>query len=194
MKLLFLDFDGVISTFENHWKIDREKLSLLKKIIDNTDAKIIVTSSWKNGYKSVQDFITSLGRKDKNSDNDIFQWFLNSIHGIIPTLLGSRGEEVRRYMLDLDSPVESYVILDDDSDFEEDQLFNFVETDSYEGITEREVKLCITILNGKKVINPIRLNLVLTTMWRNNCTGLEKNNIKDLLEKYYRRFPYSYSL
>ena len=30
MKILFLDFDGVVSTFEKGWRLDEEKLLLLK--------------------------------------------------------------------------------------------------------------------------------------------------------------------
>lgn len=116
MKILFIDFDGVVSTFEKGWRLDEEKLSLLKE------------------------------------------------------------------------EIESYAILDDDSDMRENQLFNFVQTDGYEGITSREVKLCIKILNNERIQNPIRLNLELTTKWRNNCNGLDKNNISLLLKEYYNKF------
>ena len=99
----------------------------------------------------------------------------------------NKYEEIKKQIDALpNEEIESYVILDDDSDFHEDQLFHFVQTDLYEGITEREVKICINILKKQRVWNPIRMNLVLTTMWRNKCSGLDKNNIDNLISEYYQ--------
>ena len=53
------------------------------------------------------------------------------------------------------------------------QLENFVQTDTYFGITEREVQLAILILNGKLVPNKIRLNTELYYRYR-----LKLDNIK----------------
>ena len=192
MKILFLDFDGVVSTFEKGWRLDEEKLSLLKEIIDNTNAKIVVSSSWKVGYNDVDNFIEALGgRREpetiKNNGN-MFQWFCNNIYDITDSNGSWRGDEIQRWIDAHEEEIESYAILDDDSDMRENQLFNFVQTDCYEGITSREVKLCIKILNNERIQNPIRLNLELTTKWRNNCNGLDKNNISLLLKEYYNKF------
>ncbi len=188
MKVIFLDFDGVISTYEMSWRIDPNKLMLLDKIVQATDAKIVVTSSWKHGCDNVEEFkskiYTRRGSKDIK-DETPFGKFINQIYDITDGC-GYRGEEVEKWLNNHE--VENYAILDDDSDFKNEQLFHFVQTDTYEGLTSREVKLCITILNGKKVVNPIRLNLVLTTMWRNKCSGLEKNNIEEMLKEYHNRF------
>ena len=46
MKALFLDFDGVI-TLPPKWILNLDKIKLIKKIVDETDAKIIVSSSWR---------------------------------------------------------------------------------------------------------------------------------------------------
>ena len=32
-KIIFLDFDGVITTLKSRWKLDKEKLELLKRIV-----------------------------------------------------------------------------------------------------------------------------------------------------------------
>ena len=63
MKVLFLDFDGVITTYDSRWCIDTEKLNLIDKIIQQTDAKIVVSSSWKVGNENVEDFKERIGMK-----------------------------------------------------------------------------------------------------------------------------------
>lgn len=99
-----------------------------------------------------------------------------------------RGYKRRVLQLCNKGAIESYVILDDDSDMLESQLCNFVQTDTFEGITSREVKLCIQLLNNEIVRNPIRMNLPLIVMWRNKCSGLEDNNIDQILTEYCHRF------
>lgn len=154
MKIIFLDFDGVISTYEKGWRFDVEKIELLKEIVDKTDAKIVVTSSWKRGFTEVDNFIKSFYNKPRNKDLKnvtIFDWFANSIYDITDNNGSWRGDEIQRWIDKHNEEIENYVILDDDSDFRDNQLFNFVQTDTYEGITSREVKLCIKILNNKRI-------------------------------------------
>lgn len=154
MKIIFLDFDGVISTYEKGWRFDVEKIKLLKEIVDKTDAKIVVTSSWKRGFTEVDNFIKSFYNKPRNKDLKkvtIFDWFAKSIYDITDNNGSWRGDEIQRWIDKHNEEIESYVILDDDSDFRDNQLFNFVQTDTYEGITSREAKLCIKILNNKRI-------------------------------------------
>lgn len=76
-KYIFLDIDGVLNS--NDWfeknkdvdglvEIDPSKLILLKEIVDCTEAKIILSSSWR-----------SLGRRDDKPDNEIYTYLLNSL-------------------------------------------------------------------------------------------------------------------
>ena len=51
-KIIFLDFDGVITTYASKWEIDNEKCLLVKKICDETGAKIVISSSWR--YSTVE--------------------------------------------------------------------------------------------------------------------------------------------
>lgn len=196
MKILFLDFDGVITTYDSKWCIDTKKLLLVNDIVSQTDAKIVVTSSWKHGHIDVDSFKKSIYNKKTDkcsplcyntiSENEaIFARFIDQIYDITDSNGSWRGDEIERWINAHEDEIESYVILDDDSDFHEDQLFNFVQTDTFEGLTEREVKLCVARLNGKRISNPIRMNLELITKWRNNCHGIEKNNIEQLLNEYY---------
>lgn len=187
MKIIFLDFDGVISTYRRGWKLDIEKLVLLQKIINETNAKVVVSSSWKKGYKDVDNFKDSLYKnwrckEIQNSNEQILYNFVNSIYDITGNHGSCRGEEIKQWLIDnKELNVESYVIIDDDSDMLDEQLFNFVQTDCFYGLSERTVSLSIDILNNKKIINPIRLNIELMNRYINQLKYNENNNIEELL-------------
>ena len=172
-KIIFLDFDGVITHPKSNWRIDPKKLNLIIKIIQETSAKIVITSSWKRN-KTLEVF----KNKYLRGFNPLF---VESIVSLTRDLSPCRGEEIQ-YYLNIHE-VDSYVILDDDSDMLESQLLNFVQTDTYFGISEREVDICIELLNGVYSPNPIRRNLVLTTLWRNKCSGLNDGKLIDKILK-----------
>ena len=47
MKVIFLDFDGVI-TIPPKWFFQANLIKNVKKIVDKTGAKIVVSSSWRS--------------------------------------------------------------------------------------------------------------------------------------------------
>lgn len=55
MKIIFLDVYGVLvhANYSNkeNLHIDEEKVKILKEIVDKTDAKIVLSSTWKNFYQ-----------------------------------------------------------------------------------------------------------------------------------------------
>jgi len=197
MKIIFLDFDGVITTYHSGWRISIEKLLLIDKIVQSTNAKIVITSSWKVGFRTVEEFKTDLDNKrcSRNVKTETpFEKFVEQIYDITDNRGPWRGDEIQRYIENNKDKIESYVILDDDNDMLDEQLFNFVQTDSYDGIGQREVDLCIKILNNEKIQNPIRLNNELMFRWRINNYSKdtlikmkENNNIENLLKDYYKR-------
>lgn len=187
-KIIFLDFDGVISTFEKRWNVDNNKVKLILDIINTVNAKIVVSSSWCVGCQTIDDFKKRLfgdyGKK-VSKDNNLMTMIEHMV-GVTDHMGYCRGDEINRWINNHENEIESYVIIDDDSDMLDEQLFNFVQTDTYEGITEREVKLCIDILNNKKIINPIRLNNVLKKYWWKKNEGLN-SNINELMNDYSLR-------
>lgn len=187
-KIIFLDFDGVISTFEKRWNIDNNKIKLILDIIKSVNAKIVVSSSWSVGCQTIEDFkkrlFSDYGKK-VSKDNNLMTMVEHMV-GVTDHMGCCRGDEINRWISNHENEIESYVIIDDDSDMLDEQLFNFVQTDTYEGITEREVKLCIDILNNKKIINPIRLNNILKKYWWKKNEGLD-SKINELMNEYYLR-------
>ena len=68
--------------------------------------------------------------------------------------------------------VENYVIIDDDSDMLDEQLYHFVQTNFEDGITDTEVNRVIKILNKKYIQNLLALNFVIRHEWQKHCEGL----------------------
>ena len=194
MKVIFLDFDGVITTYDSKWKINMYKINIINDICDKTDAKIVVTSTWRMGYHddvyACHERLKLYFIKHNYLDNfkDTFDKFISNIIGMTECIGGLRGDEIKSYMNE-HPEVENYVIIDDDSDMCDDQLCNFVQTDTWDGITERDAKLCVDILNGIKILNPIRMNYELRFRWMLRCKYPEiENNIEELLENYESKF------
>lgn len=144
LKIIFLDFDGVITTEKSGYSIDPEKVDLLHQIINETGAKIVISSSWRtNDLEST---------KEQFKDTS----FVNDIIGITRRLyipLGNdkwmvvRGVEIKEWLDNCDEDIKSYVILDDETDLLLEQKDNFVKTDTYLGLSEENVKQAIKILN-----------------------------------------------
>ena len=116
-KIIFLDFDGVITTYASKWEIDNEKCLLVKKICDETGAKIVISSSWR--YSTVEKTIDVYKLQD---------WVLTPyVVGVTPLLSLSldcvkmsdfpqRGLEIAEYIQTSDDLIKNYVILDDSTD------------------------------------------------------------------------------
>lgn len=191
MKVIFLDFDGVI-TIPPRWTINIDKLKNLKKIIDATDAKIVVSSSWRSStIERTKNLI--LNHDNLKDINSKMKWFINNIYDITPFISddkykrNGRGGEIQTW-LDAHPEVENYIILDDDSDMLMSQLYHFIQTDWSFGLTEREVELSIAVLNNKQIFNSISLNYVLRYEWQKKCDGLENLYNNEEFIKYNEEF------
>ena len=128
MKVLFLDIDGVLNSDTDFFElrkfghpvneiqgskvINRGCLALLQQIIEDTDAKIVLSSTWRHHY-SLEDMHEMFTARDFSLPFDVW-------HDITPTLSRGfsddhtyhRGAEIRDY-LDAHLEVEKFVILDD---------------------------------------------------------------------------------
>lgn len=148
-KILFLDFDGVITTYKSGWTFDENKLKLLDIILQETQCKIVISSSWRSS--TLEETLESLH----------FLPFIDKVVGVTPILEGIpikqgdwefdtpyRGLEINAYLNSLEKEV-NYVILDDDTDFLWTQKDHLVHTNSYGGLTMDDVHEAIRILNKK---------------------------------------------
>ena len=123
MKVIFLDFDGVI-TIPPKWHLNPDKIKYIKRIVEETNAKIVVSSSWRHGLE--RNFEWAL---EDMPDNEMIIWLRDNILDITPTVgLGNgRGGEIQQW-LNEHPDVDNYVILDDDGDMWDSQLYHFLQT------------------------------------------------------------------
>lgn len=146
MKIIFLDVDGVINTFEkkeelkvlNNNKDDWDynnifcKISLanLREIVDVTGAKIVL--------ESTRRFSQSLLIPMKYQ----FMEYGLSYIGVTPNVDGNKLNEILKYIDNSDKNIENYIILDDDSKYFENEL-SFIKVNPRYGITNDVVEIAI---------------------------------------------------
>ena len=175
MKVLFLDIDGVLNS-ENWFgyrlyciknnmfnevinfvntndecikhklsMIDDRAIANLNRIVEETGCKVVLSSSWRSCIEA-ENTLTEYLLKLKG--------FKYELYDVTPRLWFNdfsirRGEEIKLW-LDKESEkneIESFVILDDDSDMLPEQMNNFIYVDGQVGLTDRDVFAAIEILN-----------------------------------------------
>ena len=159
MKVVFLDIDGVLNEEKSRSRccgylgIDDKKAKNLAKIVEETNAKIVLISTWKDDWrktdKSHQGIMANyLDRKLKKQGLVILDKTKsidkNGFHF-------SRGEGILQYLAD--NKVEKFVILDDyQFDYDSCGLTDYhIKTDAFNGgLTEEMANRAIKILNGGK--------------------------------------------
>ena len=159
-KIIFLDIDGVLSP--RWWDSDKQSdnygclfdakaVANLGKIIEETGAEIVVSSSWKlMGFQALQDMW-----KDRKLPGEIIDITPNYISDELllkensanVDYLFERGSEIRGWLLLHGDDVSRYVIIDDMDDILPEQQFHFVQTDPEVGITNDDVKKVVHLLN-----------------------------------------------
>lgn len=144
MKVLFLDFDGVINTFGSHSSsiqrgTDPELFSpaacsnlnsLLHKV---PELKVVVSSAWRMwGLDHVKKIL------EKNGIDS------SRVIDITGNERGVRGYQIQCW-IDRNPGVTNIVIIDDESDM--DNLMNkLVKTSSFIGLTSKDVDLALDVL------------------------------------------------
>ena len=193
MKVIFLDFDGVITTPETKWNIGLAYVKRIKEICDKTNAKLVISSSWQR-YTGTKD-MTREERVDywlkgilmKGYRGYIKKFFKDYTYDMSGRFYGEygpdRGADIKSWLV-RHPEVTDYVIIDDEGDMLDEQLFHFVQTDWVFGIQDREVKLAIDVLNNKNPRNSHCLNDTLKFKFWVSIGHAKVDNYKEIVEKY----------
>lgn len=167
MKVIFLDIDGVLNSIEDWIEqsrfghphnsgsnvISRTKLGLLALLLRSTDAKIVISSTWRIHYTPAQMrefFLDRVGEKGEEFfEKDVFVG--RTGHRFSSGYM-DRWMEVREY-LEGHPEITEFVILDDvNAGFSDTEELkdHFVKTNPDTGITVLEIEKAIDILKGDK--------------------------------------------
>ena len=152
--IVFLDFDGVLNTEQYQAQLavngkptkdtwgplfDPLAVENLRRILDATNAQIVISSSWQ--------YVHSL-------DSLRMMWKVRELPGEIRDTLAcgatyiSRGEEIEYWLKRNERP--DYVIIDDLDDFSPAQRYHYVETNPIVGISEVDAQNAIEILRESR--------------------------------------------
>lgn len=155
MKVIFLDTDGVLNSDEYFDKIkglkiegiedqvDVEKIKLLKKAVEETSSKVVLTSSWR--YKRNAQYLKQLLLE----------------YGILvdstPYMDNERGKEIKKW-LEEHKDIENFVILDDEifDSYDEELMKKLVKVSNGngrnlgEGLQQKDVEEIIERLGRKR--------------------------------------------
>lgn len=150
MKVIFLDFDGVINDYMTINEINKYNVETLKRILKETDAKIVVTSSHKYSYQrnnNKEGFFNNnyYVRTLKEKGIDVLDWtpYIRQ-QGINNN---QREQEILEYLKN-HPEITQYLILDDDyiiESLKEHEIF----LDLQSGLRQKHIIPAIGILHGK---------------------------------------------
>jgi len=162
MKVVFLDIDGVLNVYcesRDKWgcTFHQHLVDNLRYIIEKTDAKIVISSTWRyDGLEVMRQMWL-----DRNLPGEVIDITPDAPEVVKNGLaefydLVDRGHEIKLWLDN--NTVDKYCIIDDDNDFLKEQRNNFIRTsnntdhpdcvDIGYGLTKICADKVINILNG----------------------------------------------
>lgn len=154
-KVIFLDIDGVLNCQSSKsgcgsWiGIDNSKVKILKEIVDKTNAKIVLTSSWKTFWERDYNLITH--HHGKYLNNKLRK---QGLHILDKTEDKGRNRGKGIYDWIKKHNIKNWLVLDDDifKDYDEEIIRHWIKTDFYDnngGLQKNHIEKAIKILNGE---------------------------------------------
>ena len=153
MKVIFLDIDGVLNTeaYRENPDVDYFEapiseihMCLLEYLVKQTDAKIVLSSTWREYWKKGKTQSDPFGVYI----NKLFSKYGLEIYDKTPELR-DRSDEIDAWKKLHQGEVESYVILDDfDFEWSQENEKHLVKTTDENGLDEDVVEKAALILNG----------------------------------------------
>ena len=160
MKIVFLDIDEVLNTFDDvasgnpDLVIERDSINLVNLLVSNiAEVRFVFSSSWR---QLPYDFIINrkllaAGFQGKMHDN--WRTPMQDIvcRGKHPIPAPTRGDEIYTWMLDnnFGGSDDKYVIFDDDDNFYPDQ--NLIKTNPFAGLSIENIEQALQTLCGSAV-------------------------------------------
>ena len=168
-KAIFLDIDGVLNSYGENSKskcgnyvgIDKDKVKRLAKIVQETDAILILTSSWKMGWEPKRKYTVykyGIYEPATNYHAKYLDNHLKKKGKLVLTdktrerNLAERGNGIKAYLTQ-HPEITDWIVLDDEifADFDEEEIIpHLILTDPDLGLTDTDAAEAIKILNREK--------------------------------------------
>jgi hypothetical protein len=168
-KHLFLDFDGVLNTDRYAKRLKKEgidpfdefgamfdpnTISNLRSIVEQTDCKIVLSSTWRNeGMMRMRALW-----ENRNLPGKLFLMtpillsttYNDARNGELFTIpeRNSKALEIQAWLQRNAKEPFEYVIIDDENVFFYSQQEHLVQTDEYDGLTLKKAQEAISVLDG----------------------------------------------
>jgi len=165
MKIIFLDLDWVLkkipsakerksraekTTFDFLYEFDKDLVENLKYLLDQTNAKIVISSSWRHNmdrvYQSFKEAELNIELIIWKTDSNLNYWRWNEV---LTYVMDFHKQNEHRDYYDF-QVIDNFVMIDDD-DFDAKcikRLWKFVHTNSKQWLTKEKVIEAINILNN----------------------------------------------
>lgn len=153
MNIIFLDVDGVLNSKNKlisvynktkkphsgyNYPFDEDCLENLRILVQLTNSKLVITSTWRMEDVGINSLLNIL--KIYNLDEEVI--------GYTPVLGTKRELEIKEFLASLDNEP-NFIILDDDSDFNE-LLPYLIKTNIQTGLSRNDVESAVKKLALKR--------------------------------------------
>lgn len=131
-------------------EIDNKRVRMLKQLIDDTGAKVVLSSGWREGWRyrdlgnSVENFSVYLFNRLEN----YFKQCGIEFYGKTKMLGIERGKEILSWVEKCSEPIESFVAFDDVAYDMEAVKDNFIHTSMKTGLLPCHIERAKQILNS----------------------------------------------
>lgn len=152
MNIIFLDVDGVLNSYKReHFMLDQNKMQLIAKLAEETQAQIVISSVWRK-KRNIVKYFQEIFWDFCLLSSHYFEWKSDEqyqhVIGRTPYnyYMGIRGKEIEYWLTAYEGYVNNYVIIDDDSDMLPHQMEHFVKINGNNAFTEEDYLKCLEIL------------------------------------------------
>lgn len=149
IKVIFLDIDGVLNSKKDTYDLDLRTeyhMELLQKIVQETKAKIVLSSTWRKEITLLKEVL--MPKLEKHG---------LEIMSFTPVLnTDCRGDDIREWLNLASNPrhgygVYKFAILDDHDDMCEFTKTNLIQTNADVGLQPEDAQKCINLLKYKSI-------------------------------------------
>lgn len=152
VKIVFLDVDGVLNSQKTVFTmqlyvLEDDKLERLQKLINTTNAKIVISSTWRYSPNAKNRLLDALKQRK------IFKNYI----GDTPNFSGDRSlkrtDEIETFLVGFEQKISQWIAIDDMKLHEMNPKLmqgHFVHTSIEDGFTDEHLKQAIQLLQTKQ--------------------------------------------